>query len=123
MVNNQFSAGTLSVCDGGYPYVQRSLSIATDIVFAQAKEVFNLARNYEEVIKTYLSEFMMQIKIHEGWILYDYDSLDYMVEGLYLGDLDHLIPSYDEVRKFLARQGYFFSEGSYYHNSPVQNVW
>lgn len=123
MVNHQFSAGTLSVYDGGYPYVQRSLAIATDIVFAQSKEVFNLARNYEEVIKTYLSEFMMQIKIHEGWILYDYDSLDYMVEGLYLGDLDHLIPSYDEVRRFLARRGYFFSEGNYYHNSPVQDVW
>lgn len=123
MVEHQFNSGTLSAYNEEYPYVHRSMTIAADIVFARTKAIFDLSKDYEEVIKSYLSEFMMQIKIHEGWMLYDYDSLDYMVEGLYLGDLDHLIPSYEEVRRFLARQGYFFSEGSYYHNPPVQNVW
>lgn len=123
MVDHTFEAGTMSVYEEDYPYVQRSLTIAADLIFARTKKVFDLTRDYEEVVKSYLSEFMMQIKIHEGWILYDYESLDFMVEGLYLGDLDYLIPSYNEVRKFLAQQGYFFSEGSYYHNPPVQNVW
>lgn len=106
-----------------YPYVNRAMRVALNLVIVQEKNIFHLPSKYEELLKSFFAEFMMEIKINEGWMLYDFESLDHMVEHFYLGSLDYLLPSYEFVKEFMVREGYFFTEGEGYYNSPVRNIW